>query len=149
MNTLLTIILGWLIFLSYLVFKTRRHYINITKNAKKQNLEEILDFLVKKNIDLEKHLVLIDEELKKEIDKSKLNFKKLNIVHYSPFDHGSDQSFVLGVFDENNNGLILNFIYTKEGLRVYPKIVKNGEGIKYKLTEEEKKTVKTSYLLEK
>lgn len=147
-NNLLLIILGWLFFLSYLVYKTRNHYLKLVKNTKKYHLDEILDFLLKKNIDLEKNLTFIEQELKKEINKAKFNLKKINIVRYNPFDRGGDQSFVLGIFDEENNGFILNFIYTKEGLRVYPKIVKKGEGVNYKLTDEEKKTLQNNYLLD-
>lgn len=148
-NNLLLVILGWLFFLSYLVYKTRNHYLKLVKNTKKYHLDEILDFLLKKNSDLEKNLTFIEQELKKEISKSKFNLKKINIVRYNPFDRSGDQSFVLGIFDEENNGFILNFIYTKEGLRVYPKIVKKGEGVNYKLTDEEKKTLQNSYLLDK
>lgn len=148
-NNLLLVILGWLFFLSYLVYKTRRHYLNLIRNTKKKNLDEILEFLLRKNSDLEKNLTFIEQELKKEISKSKFNLKKINIIRYNPFDRGDDQSFVMGIFDEENNGVILNFIYTKEGLRVYPKIVKKGEGVNYKLTEEEKKTLQNSYLLDK
>ena len=148
-NNLLLVVLGWLFFLSYLVYKTRNHYFNLVKNTKKYRLDEILDFLLKKNSDLEKNLAFIEQELKKEIEKSKFNLKKISIIRYHPFDRGGDQSFVLGIFDEENNGFILNFIYTKEGLRVYPKIVKKGEGVNYKLTDEEKKTLQNNYLFDK
>lgn len=149
MEILLTLILGWLFFLSLIVFRIKNHYLNLIKNTKKQSLDEILDFLLKKNHDLAGNLSLVEEKLKKEILRGKFNFKKINIVRYSPFERGSDQSFVLGVFDEGDNGFILNFIYTKEGLRVYPKMIKGGKGVNYQLTEEEKKTVQNSYFLDK
>lgn len=148
MQIFLTLILGWLFFLSLIVFRIRNHYLNLIKNTKKQNLDEILDFLLKKNHDLAGNLSLIEEKLKKEILRERFNLKKINIVRYSPFERGSDQSFVLGIFDEEDNGFILNFIYTKEGLRVYPKIIKGGKGVNYQLTEEEKKTVQNSYFLD-
>jgi len=49
------------------------------------------------------------------------------------------------LLNKKNCGLILNFIYTRDGLRVYTKAVKDGKGDKYQLSEEEKKAVETSH----
>ena len=63
--------------------------------------------------------------------------QKIGIVRYSAFrDTGSDLSFALALLDHNNNGAILNGIYSREMSNIYAKPVKNGKST-YTLSEEE------------
>lgn len=64
--------------------------------------------------------------------------QKIGIVRYSAFrDTGSDLSFALALLDHNNNGVILNGIYSREMSNIYAKPVENGEST-YTISEEEK-----------
>ena len=68
--------------------------------------------------------------------------QKIGIVRYSAFrDTGSDLSFALALLDYNNNGVILNGIYSREMSNIYAKPVENGEST-YTLSEEEKTALK-------
>ena len=70
--------------------------------------------------------------------------QKIGIVRYSAFrDTGSDLSFALALLDHNNNGVILNGIYSREMSNIYAKPVENGEST-YTLSEEEKTALKTA-----
>ena len=67
--------------------------------------------------------------------------QKIGIIRYSAFrDTGSDLSFALALLDSNNNGVILNGIYSREMSNIYAKPVVNGEAT-YTLSEEEKQAL--------
>jgi len=146
-NIIFVIFFIWLAILSYLLFHLRNHYYNLIKRTKKQQIDEILDFLLQKEEELGKDLKLIKEALNKEVNRSHFYFQKMGIVRFHPFDHGGEPSFVIGMFDIEDNGLILNFIYTKEGLRVYPKTIKKGKSETHQLSVEEEKLIKESKFL--
>lgn len=146
-NVIAVILFIWLAVLSYLLFHLKNHYYNLTSRTKKQNIDEILDFLLQKQEELGKDISLIKDKLTEEINRSNFYFQKVGIISFNPFDRGSEPSFALGLFDQQDNGLILNFIYTKEGLRVYPKTVKKGKGLTHQLSVEEEKLIKESKFL--
>jgi len=87
-----------------------------------------------------KEIDIIKKKLEKQIEESKYHLKKINIVRFHPFEKAGDPSFVLAFLDEKRNGIVINFLYTKEGLRVYTKEIKEGKG-NYPLTEEEEKAI--------
>ncbi len=135
------IITGWLIFLTYLLFKIRIHYFNLISKTKKDRLDEILDKILQKNDLLFKELNIVKEELKKQKEFSKFYFQKFGLVRFNPFDRGVEQSFLIALLNDQNSGFILNFIQTKEGLRVYTKKINKGKPEEYQLTDEEKKAI--------
>lgn len=139
------LLIGWLLFLSYIVFKLRRHYYNLTSRTKKEKLDEILDLLLVEDKKIIEEIIWLKSELKKEVENSQLHLQKVGLIRFNPFDRaGGDQSFVIAFLDKENNGIILNFIYTRDGLRVYTKKVKKGKGVEYDLSEEEKKAIEKS-----
>ena len=135
-----------------LVFTT---IINIIKTSKLQKKYET--FIKKigngKNIedDLNKYMTRVEkvEEENKQIIKYCKNLdeeidrciQKIGIVRYSAFkDTGSDLSFALAMLDENNNGVVLNGIYSREMSNIYAKPVENGKS-KYTLSKEEEEAI--------
>ena len=76
------------------------------------------------------------------IDANMMNcIQKIGIVRYNAFkDTGSDLSFALALLDENNNGVVLNGIYSREMSNIYAKPVEKGNS-KYTISEEEKEAI--------
>lgn len=135
----------WLLVLSFVIFNLKRHYYNLILRTKKRNIDDILDQLLETDDNLKKEISLIKKELSEEILTSKFHFQKIGLVRFNPFERmGGEQSFVLALLDGKNNGLTINFIYTRDGLRVYTKKVKDGKGEEYELSEEEKKAIQNS-----
>jgi hypothetical protein len=140
-----SVIAAWLILISYFLFKTRRHYQNLISKTRKNKIDEILDSLIEDKNNIKNDLTEIKQKLHETIQKSNNYFKKIGIVRFNPFGKaGGDQSFVLSMLDNENNGLIINFIYTSDGLRVYTKKILKGKGKDYQLSEEEEKAIKES-----
>ncbi len=136
---------AWLVILSYQLYKIKRHYSNLTERTKKQKIDEILDFLISDQQKLKDEAEKIKIELGQVIDKSRFYFQKIGIVRFNPFGRtGTDQSFVLALLDKEDNGIVANFIYTHDGLRIYTKRVKGAKGEEFKLTDEELEAIKTS-----
>lgn len=146
---LTTIVAGilfvWLLIVTIVVLKLRSHYYNLISTTKKEKLDDILDLLIETDKRIENEIGLIKKELSEEIKISKLHIQKVGLVRFNPFERtGGEQSFVTALLDQENNGIILNFIYTKDGLRVYTKRVKKGKGEEYELSEEERKAIEKS-----
>ena len=87
-------------------------------------------------------LEIIKKELKIEMEKSLLHFQKVGLIRFNPFERsGGDKSFVISLLNYENSGIVINFIHTRDGLRVYSKKIKNGKGQEFELSEEEKKAI--------
>lgn len=64
--------------------------------------------------------------------------QKIGIVRYNAFkDTGSDLSFALALLDEDNTGVVMNGIYSREMSNIYAKLVEKGKS-PYTISEEEK-----------
>lgn len=99
------------------------NYMYRVERVEKQNAE-ITDFIQKLDNDFEKSI------------------QKIGIVRYNAYkDTGSDLSFTLAMLDENNNGVVLNGIYSRETSNIYAKPVENGKS-SYILSEEEQEAIR-------
>lgn len=135
----------WLIFLTTSVLKIKSHYEKLIIRTRKESIDEILDVLLDNQKKLAEENISFKKELKEEILSSRFHIQKIGLVRFNPFERmGGEQSFIVALLDKEENGLTLNFIYTKEGLRVYTKKIKNGKGEGYDLSEEEKKAIEKS-----
>ena len=82
----------------------------------------------------EKELVTINTKLRKSI-------RGLETVRFNPFpDQGSNQSFAIGILNEDGDGVVLSSLYSRERMSIFAKPIKNGKS-EYELTEEEKKSL--------
>ena len=95
---------------------------NITKlNSAKENIETELN--------------LVNQKLKKSI-------RGLETIRFNPFpDQGSNQSFAIGILNEEKDGVVLSSLYSRERMSVFAKPIKAGKS-EYELTIEEKEALK-------
>ena len=136
------IIFAWLVVLTGILFKTKAHYNNLISKTRKNNIDEILDELLNRDKQTKQELEIIKKELKIEMEKSLLHFQKVGLIRFNPFERsGGDKSFVISLLNYENSGIVINFIHTRDGLRVYSKKIKNGKGEEFELSEEEKKAI--------
>jgi hypothetical protein len=133
----------WLTTVSYFLFKTIHHYNVLIKNADKKNLSTILDQLVSQAKGNNQWLQKLDERLTEQEKKSQLQIQKIGLLRYNPFaDTGGEQSFVVSLLDNYNNGMILTSLQGRSGTRWYAKQVKKGKGTEFDLSKEEEEAVK-------
>jgi hypothetical protein len=112
-------------------------------------------FLGKKAKDLEDNIIILENEITK-LSKAKDNIEKdiivinaklkksirgLETIRFNPFpDQGSNQSFAIGMLNEEGNGLVISSLYSRERMSVFAKPVKNGKS-EYELSAEEKEVL--------
>lgn len=145
------IVLVVVIFILFLLYianviklsKLRKSYKEFMKRlGNGNNLEEMLkkyiqsvDKVEEENKSLANYCRQIDQNMGKCL-------QKVGIVRYNAFqDTGSDLSFTLALLDENNNGVVLNGIYSREMSNIYAKPVENGKSLNT-LSEEEKEAIR-------
>jgi len=138
----LSVFFGWLIILTYFLVESRKHYFKITERTGKFRIDEILEKLIADDDKNSEEIKKLDKEIEKIKEESNYYFSKVGLIRFDPFGKTEgEKSFVLALLDEGNNGLVMNFIYTHQGIRVYPKKIKEGKSEEYPLSEEEKKAM--------
>ena len=150
MNTKLEIIFFVLIGLSLFFVFLGAIWIIITEKRLKRF------FLGKKAKDLEDTIVVLEREITK-LNKARDNIEKeivsintklkksirgLETVRFNPFpDQGSNQSFAIGMLNEEGDGLVISSLYSRERMSVFAKPVKGGTS-SYELSAEEKEALR-------
>lgn len=148
-ETFLMIVAGMNILLLILYFcnilklkKINKNYkIFMKKIGNGNNIDEMLknyinkvDEVSDKNEEIINYCKTIDNRIS-------LCIKKVGMVRYSAFkDTGSDLSFALALLNDNNDGVILNGIYSREMSNIYAKQVIDGK-CSNKLSEEERQAL--------
>lgn len=134
----IVLIFIWMVVLSVLYVKQHTLLSKFYKSTGKHELKGGIESLLEKdeiNAKAIKEIVGIIEEMRQE---SKSYFCKVGLVRYNPFGRiAGDQSFVVALLDVENSGLLLNFIYNREGIRVYSKRVLKSKGVQSDLSQEE------------
>ena len=122
--------------------RLNKEYRNFMKKiGKGEDIEENLKVYIKKVEKVEKEnkeIIQYCEDLNKELAKT---IRKVGIVRYNAFkDVGSNLSFTLALLDNNNNGVVLNGIYSRDNSNIYAKPIKDGKS-EYILSDEEKEAI--------
>ncbi len=136
-----------LLFILYLIniiklSKLRKSYKTfMSKIGNGNNIQETIENYMAKINEVQKE----NDDLKnycKQLDNTLLScVQKIGLVRYSAFkDTGSDLSFTLALLNEENSGVVLNGIYSREMSNIYAKPIEKGVST-YTLSEEEKQAI--------
>jgi len=138
---MLLFVLVWLVALSLGVGYLFLILLRIFKTKDRGLKQAILETLGT-NQKLINSVEALSADLKKLQHNLKGAFQKTAIVHFNPFERlGGEQSYCLAVINQNNSGIVLTFLYTKEGVRAYMKEVVGGEAKGADLSKEEKEAI--------
>lgn len=98
-------------------------------------LENNITHLKKAREDIQKDIASINAKLKKSV-------RGVETLRFNPFpDQGSNQSFAIGMLNEEGDGVVLSSLYSRDRMSVFAKPVKNHKS-EYELSEEEKEALK-------
>lgn len=90
---------------------------------------------------LERNLGELTELVREMRKKDRGHIQKVGVVRFNPFkDVGGDQSFSIALLNEENSGVIITSLYSREGNRVYAKAIERSQS-KYQLSDEEKEAI--------
>lgn len=138
---IILLLIGFIMILVKLSKLNKKYKNFMQKLGNGKNLEEDLetymyrvDKVEKQNGDILNQIKNLENDLTKCI-------QKVGMVRYNAFqDTGSDLSFTLALLDENNDGVVLNGIYSREMSNIYAKPVEKGKS-NYTLSEEESQAI--------
>ena len=98
------------------------------------NLENDIANLKKAKDGMQKDITVINTKLKKSI-------RGLETIRFNPFpDQGSNQSFAIGMLNEEGDGVVFSSLYSRERMSVFAKPIKNNQS-EYELSAEEKEAL--------
>jgi hypothetical protein len=145
-STILIIIIMFIIILvnSSRIKKLKLKYNKFMKGIDNKNLEELVENYMERVEEVYKN----GKEIKIEIDNVEKTLikcvQKVGIVRYNAFDDvGSDLSFVIALMDKNNDGYLLNGIYSRNASTVYAKPLLGAKS-KIPLSDEEMRAIETA-----
>ncbi len=124
------------------VWKTEKRLNRFFLGKKAKDLEDTI-VILEKNI---RELQTAKEATEKEVNlinkKLRQSIRGLETVRFNPFpDQGSNQSFAIGLLNEENNGVVISSLYSRERMSIFAKPIKGGKS-EYELTNEEKEALK-------
>lgn len=135
------IILVWLGVLSIIVLYSASVVIKLF-SVKNRGLKQTIYSILEGQGNTNKEFVEIKKLLAQHLQESQQHFYKTALVRFNPFERlGGEQSYSLSILNEKNSGVVLTFLYTKEGVRTYVKEILLGKGVDVDLTKEEKETI--------
>lgn len=122
--------------------KIRRNYISfMNKIGNGDNIQESLEKYVKQVQTVEAENKKLKQDYKQLEDVVSGCIQKVGLIRYSAFkDTGSDLSFTLALLNNENTGVVLNGIYSRDMSNIYSKPVEKGIST-YTLSEEEKQAI--------
>lgn len=117
--------------------KLMSRYKKFFKNSEDSNIERLVEENIdlchdisNKSKDIESRMIFIERNMLQCV-------QKIGIVRYNAFDNvGSNLSFAIALLDGNDNGIVLNGIYSRESTSTYAKAIISGQS-KYTLSAEE------------
>lgn len=117
--------------------RLRVKYNNFMSGDSDVNIEQLLEKCVEKV----NGVIVKNKEIENEINSMERNllqcFQKLGVVRYNAFENvGSDLSFSIALLDNNDSGLVLSGIYSRDSSSTYAKPILGGKS-KYSLSAEE------------
>jgi hypothetical protein len=119
------------------------HYKSLTKNIDQKDLMTILNQILKSQDKLALNHDQLQDLVDKTIKNDRSHFQKMGFVRFNPFsDTGGNQSFCLCLLDENDEGLVISSLHSRENTRIYAKPIKQGSSPDQSLSREELEVLK-------
>ncbi len=118
--------------------KLRKNYSEfMTKLGRGENIEEMLKQYIEKVNQVDEENKEIEKYCEVLKNKTEESIYKIGLVRYNAFkDTGSNLSFALALLNYDNDGVVLNGIYSRDSSNIYCKTVKNGVS-EYAVSDEE------------
>lgn len=126
------------------IVKTEKRLNKFFMGKKASNLEDTINILQEEIKILKQSKTTTEQELSKVNKKLKQSIRGVETIRFNPFpDQGSNQSFAIGMLNEEGNGVVISSLYSRERMSIFAKPIKNGKS-EYELTNEEKEALAKS-----
>lgn len=126
---------------TFWIFGTEKRLKRFFLGKKAKDLEDTIEILEAEIMNLKKSKENVEKEIGVINGKLKKSIRGLETVRFNPFsDQGSNQSFAIGMLNEEGDGVVFSSLYSRERMSVFAKPVKGGKS-DYELTVEEKEVL--------
>ena len=133
----------WLVLITFFYIKLHLHYRNLTQGVTKKDLLSSLNHLIAQSKSNKEEITAIAKKLEQEIKQNRLHLQKVGFKRFNPFTNtGGNQSFTICLLDENNTGVVISSLHSRESTRLYSKKIIKGESSDISLSSEEIEVVK-------
>lgn len=144
-NIVLAFLFGWLALLTFIVVKLRNHYRKLTKRSGVHSIDTLLDIILNEAEKGKNKQMMLEKKITELQLASHHTYRKIGMIQFHALGKTEgEKSFVVALLNELNTGLVLNFMYITEGVRVYAKKVKEGKGEGYELSAEEQEAIRSA-----
>jgi hypothetical protein len=124
------------------IFKTEKRLERFFLGKKAKDLEDTIISLEEDIAKLKEAKISTEKEVNVINAKLKESIRGLETVRFNPFpDQGSNQSFAIGMLNEQGDGVVMSSLYSRERMSIFAKPIKGGKS-EYELTNEEKEVLK-------
>ena len=128
--------------LGWNVWRLRRKIHALTRAA--DTPQHIVANIAQRLVEAETVLEIMEPRIQFLEAASRTSIQKVGFTRFNPFKNtGGDNSFVLSLLDQQNDGVMLSSLYMRDGVRVYGKTIERGDS-RYPLSDEEKSVLKNS-----
>ncbi len=135
----------WLGILSFFLLRSILHYRKLTTRTGSKGIDDVLDALLAQSAGQDRDMTLIKQAIVEIEAQAQKYIQRVGYVKFSPFERvGGEQSFVIALLDKNGTGIVKTFLYTREGVRIYVKQVRDGKATEYELSDEEKQAISSA-----
>ena len=122
--------------------KTEKRLKRFFVGKKAKDLEDTIIALQNEILKLKEYREKNETEIAILNQKLKKSLRGLETIRFNPFpDQGGNQSFAIGILNEEENGVVISSLYSRERMSIFAKPIKNGKS-EYDLTNEEKEVLK-------
>lgn len=140
---LLIIVLVWAGVLTAMCIRFWKAYQKLTAGISKKDLKTILTKVSDAIARAETNIQTLADSLQDTEVRSKNHIQKIGFIRFNPFsDTGGDQSFVLCLLDDHNNGIVITSLHSRDQTRIYTKQIIQGKPKDHELSKEEYEAVK-------
>lgn len=145
-TVLLLVVILWLAGITAFIVKIYITYRKLTEDIDKKEVASVLLKIKESLKDIDHDVTSVEKAILDLQVKIKPHIQKLGFVRYNPFgDTGGDQSFCICLLDQDDNGIMITSLHTRNQTRLYAKQVsagKNQEGFDF--SKEEALCIKTA-----
>lgn len=150
MTNIMTLLYGalglaflWLAGISFILFRALHHYKKLSSRTGSKSIDGVLDKILDQHVTHERDIVKVKEAIVTLESRAKKHLQRVGFVKFNPFERsGGEQSFVIALLDNDSTGIVETFMYTREGVRIYVKQVREGKSVEYELSDEEKEAIR-------
>ena len=129
---------------AFWVIHTEKRLKRFFTGKKAKDLEDTIITLESEIVKLKSAKEETGQEVNEINQKLKKSIRGLQVIRFNPFpDQGGNQSFAIGLLNEEGDGVVLSSLYSRERMSVFAKPIKNRKS-EYELTVEEKEVLKKS-----